>query len=332
MNRTDILSLMTRDDLPSLLAEADRVRQASVGDAVHLRGLIEFSNCCNRDCLYCGLRKSNRQVERYRMNTEEIFESAVYAAGLGFRSLVLQSGESETYKTEEMCALVRRIKNELHVAITLSIGEKSLQEYQALREAGADRYLLRFETSSEKLFNDLKPDSSQKDRMQCLKWLREAGFQVGSGIMVGLPGQTLEMIADDIYLMHQLDLDMVGFGPFIANPQTPLQGKSQASLELTLRTLAAIRIVMKNVHIPATTAMGAIDPQGREKALRAGANVLMPNVTPTKFRERYQLYPGKPGLAQAPEDTFTALVTLVQSVGRTVADNAGHSLKRSPRD
>ncbi|MBF0618772.1 MAG: [FeFe] hydrogenase H-cluster radical SAM maturase HydE [Candidatus Omnitrophica bacterium] len=330
MNRDDILKSLMTADLAALCAEADRVRREHVGDAVHLRGLIEFSNACGRDCLYCGLRRSNREVVRYRMGTDEIFASAAFAAGLGFKSLVLQSGESAQYETDALCALVRRIKAELGVAITLSIGEKTREEYAALKKAGADRYLLRFETSSDVLFRKLKPDSSQAERMACLHALREVGFQVGSGIMVGLPGQTVEMIADDIFLMQELDLDMIGFGPFIANPETPLKDQGNASLDLTLRTLAVIRIVMKNVHIPATTAMGTIDPEGRQKALRAGANVLMPNVTPTVYREMYQLYPNKPGLKQAPSDTFETLVKLVHSVGRTVAIDAGHSLKPAP--
>jgi biotin synthase len=327
MTKEEILAMLQTKDVPALFAGADRVRRENVGDAVHLRGLIEFSNACGRDCLYCGIRKSNTGVPRYRMSVDEIFDSAVYAAGLGFKSLVLQSGENCQYPLEAMCAVIRRIKDELGVAITLSIGEKTRAEYAALRTAGADRYLLRFETSSDKLFNMLKPDSSRAERMACLGWLREVGFQVGSGIMVGLPGQTLEMIADDIFLMQELDLDMIGFGPFIADPQTPLKGSEGGSLDLTLRTLAVIRIVMKNVHIPATTAMGTIDPQGRQKALGCGANVLMPNVTPTKYRELYQLYPNKPGLKQAPSDTYQTLVNLVHSIGRSVATDAGHSLK-----
>ncbi len=329
MNRDEILQMLTVKDASVLYAEADRVRHEYVGDAVHLRGLIEFSNTCGRDCLYCGIRRSNSSVGRYRMSVEKIFACAKEAKELGFKSLVLQSGESAQYTLNEMCLLLRRIKQELGLAITLSIGEKTHAEYAALKQAGADRYLLRFETSSEKLFCELKPDSSRQDRMKCLGWLREVGFQVGSGIMVGLPGQTIEMIADDILLMQELDLDMVGFGPFIADPATPLGSAGSASLDLTLRTLAVIRIVMKNVHIPATTAMGTIDPEGRQKALKAGANVLMPNVTPTQYREMYQLYPGKPGLKQAPSDTFETLVRLVKSIGRTVADDPGHSLKAS---
>ncbi len=327
MDKAGVMALLTTDDPEALYTRADQVRRESVGDKVHLRGLIEFSNVCGRDCLYCGLRRSNRAVARYRMGTQEIFSAAAYAAGLGFKSLVLQSGENCQYPADEMCALLRRIKRELGTAVTLSIGEKTLDEYVALRRSGADRYLLRFETSSSALFQRFKPDSSQQQRMQCLDWLRQAGFQVGSGIMVGLPGQTIEMIADDILLMQELDLDMIGFGPFIANAQTPLSGLGEASLDLTLRTLATIRIVMKDVHIPATTAMGAIDPQCRQRALNAGANVLMPNVTPTQYREMYQLYPGKPGLAQAPSDTYDTLVDLVRSIGRDVADDAGHSLK-----
>ena len=329
MTKQDILRLLTASDGSALFAEADRVRRENVGDAVHLRGLIEFSNVCARDCSYCGLRRSNHAMARYTMTAGEIQDAAFGAFRLGLKSLVLQSGESGQYPLDEMCTIIRRIKKETGLAITLSIGEKSLADYKALKEAGADRYLLRFETSCGRLFQELKPDSSKKHRMQCLQWLREADFQVGSGMMVGLPGQTMEIIADDIVLMQELDLDMVGFGPFIANAQTPLKDTGYASLELVLRVLAVIRIVMKNVHIPATTAMGTLDPNGREKALCCGANVLMPNVTPIQYREMYQLYPGKPGLAQAPSDTVETLRSLVLSMGRTVSDDAGHSLKRS---
>ncbi|MBF0594671.1 MAG: [FeFe] hydrogenase H-cluster radical SAM maturase HydE, partial [Candidatus Omnitrophica bacterium] len=196
------------------------------------------------------------------------------------------------------------------------------------KDAGADRFLLRFETSSEKLFGELKPDSSYEERMRCLGWLRELGYQVGSGIMVGLPGQTLAMIADDILLMKKLDLDMIGIGPFIANPQTPLEGSSCGTLDLTLRTLAVIRIVTRNTHLPATTAMGSIDKQGRQKALKCGANVLMPNVTPTKYRAQYQLYPGKICIEDKPGDCFLCISGMVKMLGRTIADDPGHSLKR----
>lgn len=315
----------------ALFGEADRVRRLHCGDAVHLRGLVEFSNCCGRDCLYCGLRRSNRELERYRMGPEEIFEAAAGAARSGYRSVVLQSGENDRYGLEDMCGLVRRIKSALGLAVTLSLGEKTYDEYAALKEAGADRYLLRFETSSEGLFRQLKPDSSYPERLRCLRWLRELGYQVGSGIMVGLPGQTAEMIADDILLMRELDLDMVGIGPFIANPLTPLKDAPSGTLELTLKAVALIRIVTRNTHIPATTAMGSIDPQGRQKALCCGANVLMPNVTPTRYRGLYQLYPNKICLGEQPAECATCVGAMLRSLGRTVAEDPGHSLKR-PRE
>jgi biotin synthase len=327
MTRDEIIYLLSSDDKAALFGEADRVRRLHVGDAVHLRGLIEFSNACGRDCLYCGLRRSNSAVERYRMTPDEIFETAKVAGSLGYKSLVLQSGENCQYPVKDMCALLRRIKAEIGIAITLSMGEKTREEYAALKQAGADRYLLRFETSSEKLFAELKPDSSFQERFQCLTWLRELGFQVGSGIMVGLPGQTLEMVADDILLMEKLDLDMIGIGPFIANPQTPLKDAPSGTLDLTLKAVAILRIITKNAHIPATTAMGSIETGGREKALRCGANVLMPNVTPVKYREHYQLYPNKICIKDQPGECAACIAGMVHALGRTIATDAGHSLK-----
>lgn len=330
MTRDELIDQLQTEGSAALFGEADRVRRLHVGNAVHLRGLIEFSNVCGRDCLYCGLRRSNARVKRYHMDLGEIFEAAKTAASLGYQSLVLQSGESAQYSTEAMCALVSRIKKELGVAVTLSLGEKTRDEYKALREAGADRYLLRFETSSPELFHSLRPDSSFENRFRCLQWLRETGFQVGSGIMVGLPGQTAGMIADDILILNELDLDMIGIGPFIANPDTPLGAAPGGTLELTLRTLALIRIMTKNTHIPATTAMGSVDKEGRQKALCCGANVLMPNVTPTRYREHYQLYPGKICIKDEPGDCFLCISGMVRSLGRTISNDAGHSLKRPP--
>lgn len=328
MTRDQIIQCLKIDDPKELFAKADRVRKEYVGDAVHLRGLIEFSNICGKDCLYCGIRRSNKDVHRYRLAIDDIFDTARSAKQLGYKSLVLQSGESEQYPLDVMCGLVRRIKDELGIAVTLSIGEKSREEYAALKDAGADRYLLRFETSAEKIFSDLRPGSSLEDRLRCLRWLRDLGYQVGSGIMVGLPGQTLEMIADDILLMNALDLDMIGIGPFIADPHTPLKDSPSGTLDLTLRALALIRITTKNTHLPATTAMGSIDPQGRQKALRCGANVLMPNVTPTKYREHYQLYPNKICIKDKPGDCFLCISGMVAMLGRKVSDDAGHSLKK----
>ena len=328
MTRTEIIKALNSTDTESLFYEANRVRREYMGNGVHLRGLIEFSNVCGRDCLYCGIRRSNRDVFRYKMPVDDIFETAVEAKKLGYKSLVLQSGENCQYPLTEMCNIISRIKDELGLAITLSIGEKTRDEYAALKEAGADRYLLRFVTSAQEIFHQLRPGSSFENRIRCLKWLRELGFQVGSGIMVGLPGQTIEMIADDILLMNILDLDMIGIGPFIPDPHTPLKDAQGGSLELTLKTLALIRITTKNTHLPATTAMGSIDPQGRQKALGAGANVLMPNVTPSKYRKHYQLYPNKICIKDKPGDCSLCIAGMVAMLDRTIAIDAGHSLKQ----
>jgi biotin synthase len=215
------------------------------------------------------------------------------------------------------------------LSVTVSAGEKTREIYKAYRQAGADRYLLRFETSSETLFNRLRPQSSLSSRLRCLRELKELDFQVGSGIMVGLPGQTFDILADDIDLLRELDLDMIGIGPFIANPDTPLRGEKNGLLDLTLRVVALLRLVTKNTHIPATTAMGSIDPLGREKALQCGANVLMPNVTPTQYRKHYRLYPGKICLTDDPQTCSSCLTTRLASLGRTVAGDHGHSLKKN---
>lgn len=329
MNKRQIIKYLREENAGDLFAEANRVREEYMGDAIHLRGLIEFSNICGCDCLYCGLRRSNVRIKRYRMDIEEIFQSIQAAYQLGYKSVVLQSGEHCEFSVMDLCSLLSRVKKNFDIAITLSIGEKTYEEYKILKESGADRYLLRFETSHEALFKKLKPDSSYEKRMECLKWLKDLNYQVGSGIMLGLPGQTDEMIADDILLMKQMDLDMIGIGPFIVNPHTPLENEKSGTLFLTLKTLALIRIVTKNTHIPATTAMGSIDPNGRQKALQCGANVLMPNVTPTKYREHYQLYPNKICISDSPSDCFGCISSMAASLGRTISSDHGHSLKKT---
>ncbi len=329
--KNQIVALLKETDesvVKELLQEADRVRHECVGDAVHLRGLIEFSNYCRRDCLFCGLRRSNKKRERYRMPVEEILETAREAHDMGFKTLVLQSGEADTYPIEALGGLLRDIKSETGIAATLSIGEHSYDDYKRLREAGADRFLLRFETSDRELFKRLKPDSDYDQRFQCLSWLRELGYQVGSGIMVGLPGQTLESIADDILLFKDLALDMIGLGPFISNPDTPLAGTANGSLDLVLRVTALTRIVTRNTHIPATTATGTIDPEGRQKALQCGANVLMPNLTPLKYKKNYLLYPDKICIDEDGSKCRFCTESMVLELGRTISPDAGHSLKR----
>ncbi len=330
ITKREIIRLLKEKDesvVQDIFDEADRIRRVFAGDAVHLRGLIEFSNYCRRNCLYCGLRRDNRKITRYRMTTDEILAAAVQAGDMGFKTVVLQSGEDPGYPIETLCELVRNVKASTGAAITLSIGERSYEDYRKLRKAGADRYLLRFETSDPALFRALKPDSIHADRLQCLRWLAELGYQVGSGIIVGLPFQTMESLADDILKFMEMDLDMIGIGPYISHPDTPLAGSPDGIIDQVLKVTALTRIVTRDVHMPATTATGTIDPRGRQKALQCGANVLMPNVTPLRYRKHYQIYPGKICIGEEPHACRSCVEGMVLGLGRTVSRDAGHSLK-----
>jgi biotin synthase len=330
LDRQGIIDILQEPDgrvLDDLCRQACAIRKECVGDRVYLRGIIEFSNYCSRDCLYCGLRSSNATMKRYRMSLDEIEACARAARQLELRTIVLQSGEDGVLDIRWLCEMVRRVKA-LDVAVTVSVGERSFADYRSLKEAGADRYLLKFETSDEALFAKLKPDSSYTERMRCLEWLRQLDYQVGSGIMIGLPGQTPESIADDILLFKELDLDMIGVGPFIAHPDTPLVGTPTVPIEQVLKAVALTRIVTRNAHIPATTATGSIDPAGREKALRAGANVVMPDITPVKYRPMYEIYPGKACVGEQVQDCLPCLVSRIQSAGLEVSFERGDSVKR----
>ncbi len=329
MNRQAIIDILRSQDaqvLDDLCRQANAIRKECVGDRVYLRGIIEFSNYCSRDCLYCGLRRSNAALKRYRMSLDEIEACARAARQLDLRTIVLQSGEDGALSIEWLCEMVRRVKA-LDVAVTVSVGERTYDDYRRLKEAGADRYLLKFETSDEALFAKLKPDSSYQARMECLEWLKQLDYQVGSGIMVGLPGQTPESIADDILLFEELDLDMIGVGPFIAHPDTPLAGASTVPIEQVLKAVALTRIVTRNTHIPATTATGSIDPAGRERALRAGANVVMPDITPVKYRPMYEIYPGKACIGEQVEDCLPCLISRIESTGLEISFDRGDSVK-----
>lgn len=305
-----------------LFSDADRCRKERVGDEVYLRGVIEFSNYCRMDCLYCGLRRSNASLKRYRMEAKEILESAALAAGLRIPTIVLQSGEDKFWKIKDICLLVEKIKK-LKVAVTLSIGELSAADYRRLRNAGADRYLLRFETSDAALYRKLRPHSTLSKRLRCLAALRKSGYEVGSGIMVGLPGQSAESIAEDILLFKELDIDMIGIGPFIPHPHTPLSGASPGTLGLALKAVALTRLVTGNTNIPATTAVGTIDPRGRQKALACGANVLMPNITPAAYRKHYEIYPDKICISEEVSKCRGCAEGMIEASGRTLSFGIG---------
>lgn len=329
-NINDLTELVEADEESAkiIFEEADRLREREMGNQVHLRGLIEFSNYCSRKCLYCGIRSEVAPLTRYRMSIDEIVRSAEKAEELGYKSVVLQSGEDPFYSAEKLAELIHRIKASTGLAITLSCGEFSYEDYKRMKAAGADRYLLRFETADSELYSFLHPDSELKQRLECLQYLKDLDYQVGTGFMVGLPGETSEIMAKNLLLLKEYDVDMAGIGPFLPNPKTPLSNEKGGTLLMSLKAIALARLILRNAHIPATTAMGSLDPQGRQKALKAGANVVMPNVTPMQYREMYQLYPNKICLTDDPGHCRNCITGIIHSLGRSVATDQGHTLKR----
>lgn len=321
-----LLATEQKDELHALFRAADQTRRKYVGDEVHFRGIVEFSNYCIKNCLYCGLRRDNPKVHRYRMKPEEIIETCTAAAKAGFKTIVLQAGEDPHYSADKLADIIYRIKAEHDVAITLSLGENTPAYYRYLRDAGADRYLLKHETADPGLFAYLRPGTSLEHRLNCLKHLKRMGYQTGSGNIVGLPGQSLHNLAEDILLMRKLEIDMAGIGPFIPNEHTPLAGCPQGDLDLTLKMIAITRLMLPWINLPATTALGTIHPRGREMALKCGANVIMPNVTPESFRRHYRIYPGKENLIKG-VGKLESLKTLVLSMGRKISRTKGDAKK-----
>ncbi len=327
--------------LESLWAAADEARHRFVGDAVHLRGLIEVSNYCVRGCTYCGIRAANRRVERYRVSADVVLGCAHKAVEFGYGTLVMQAGEDYGIEREWMADVLRRIRSETAVsAITLSLGERPDEDLVAWREAGADRYLLRFETSDDALYRYIHPDLPGRvsDRMAILRRLQELGYEAGTGIMVGIPGQTHASIAADIELFRGMDMDMIGIGPYLPHPATPLgqeferrQGEDdwppdQApnSELMTCKVLALTRLARPDSNLPATTALSLVDKAaGRAHGLQRGANVVMPNLTPPEERERYEIYPEKAAVHETAEAINESIMRLLSSLGRTVGAGAG---------
>jgi biotin synthase len=324
-----LLGLSEAEARETLFPAADAVRKTGVGDAVFLRGIIEFSNICTQDCLYCGLRRSNTDLKRYRMTDAEILAAARRIKKEGIGTVVLQSGEDGFFTTLRLCSLVEKIKADTGLAITLSVGERSREEYRAFRKAGAERYLLKYETTSEDLYRSLRPGRRLGDRLRSLTDLRELGYEVGTGNMVGLPGQTAEILADDLLLMKTLDADMLGIGPFLPHPQTPLASSPPGALFLTLKAVAVARLLTKTANIPATTALSTLNADGRLRALEGGANVVMPDFTPPAYRLHYEIYPGR----ERAMDLSTFLRQLyidIEKVGRKVGKGSGGRQKIEP--
>lgn len=289
----DLLATDAFDNL--LYSYADKARQEYYGKEVYLRGLIEFTNYCKNDCYYCGIRKSNKNAVRYRLTQQDILDCCKEGYSLGFRTFVLQGGEDMYFTDQRICEIVSSIRNKYSdCAITLSLGERSKESYQSFYNAGANRYLLRHETANNIHYSKLHPNNmSHENRKRCLFNLKEIGFQVGSGFMVGSPFQTVENLVEDIRFLQQLKPDMIGIGPYINHTETPFKNYKNGDLKLTLRMISILRLMFPYALIPSTTALGTIHPQGREMGLKAGANVVMPNLSPVRVRKLYDLYENK---------------------------------------
>ena len=325
----ELLRISEPRDLRLLFDRAYRIKEKHVGRTVYLRGIIEFSNICRKNCYYCGIRQGNNAVKRFQMSTEEILDAARWARDNRYGSVVLQSGERRDrefvrFVKKTVAAIEKMSRGEL--AVTLSLGEQTLDTFRSWREAGADRYLLRIETSNPKLYRTLHPeDHDHRFRLRCLDHLRSAGFQVGTGVMIGFPGQTMEDLVDDILFFKKEDVDMIGMGPFIPHHHTPLgtcydgvSGWKKRQLELGLKMIALTRMVLKDVNIASTTALQTLRSDGRELGLRAGANVIMPNITQTQYRSDYQLYDGKACLDENAAMCRDCLRARIESLGETI--------------
>jgi len=348
MEKKEIIQWLKCEDdakLAELWQRADSVRQVHVGNSVHLRGLLEISNICGRDCHYCGIRAGNGELERYRMPEEEIMACVREAVDYRYGTVVMQAGEDPGITREWMAALIRRIKDETPLAVTLSLGERNDEDLSAWREAGADRYLLRFETSNRELYDRIHPPlpGSRSDRILLLRRLREIGYEIGSGVMIGIPGQTWGDLADDIETFRTLDLDMIGIGPFIPHGGTPL-GSNDAELRapdgeqvpntelMTYKVIALARIACPDANIPSTTALATLNtPTGRELGLSRGANIVMPNLTPKKYRAMYEIYPAKACIDETAADCRACMHRRIISIGREVGSGQGDSPNRGKK-
>lgn len=331
LTREEIIFLLENRDAETqayLAEKASETARKHYGNKVFVRGLIEFTNYCKNDCYYCGIRCGNKNAQRYRLTEDEILECASHGYGLGFRTIVLQGGEDAFFTDEKMVGIIKGIKREHpDCAVTLSIGEKSYGSYKKFYDAGADRYLLRHETADPEHYAKLHPQTlSSENRKQCLYNLKEIGFQTGAGFMVGSPYQTLENIADDLLFLKKLDPAMIGIGPFIPHKDTVFAGEKAGTLELTLFLLSMIRLMLPTVLLPATTALGTIDPRGREKGILAGANVVMPNLSPVGVRKKYDLYDNKICTGEEAAECMNCLKNRIENIGYEIVTDRGDNI------
>lgn len=318
-----------KETIEYLASKAREVRESIYGKEVYLRGLIEFTNYCKNDCLYCGIRRSNKNAERYRLTEEEILSCCEVGYKLGFRTFVLQGGEDAYFNDDVLVPLIKEIKEKYpDCALTLSVGEREKDSYQKLFDAGADRYLLRHETADKEHYESLHPaELSFEHRMQCLWDLKEIGYQVGCGMMIGSPNQTVKHLIKDLRFLQEFKPEMVGIGPFIPHHDTPFADRETGSVDITLKLLSIIRIMLPEVLLPATTALGTADGLGREKGILAGANVVMPNLSPTDVRGKYLLYDNKICTGDEAAECIRCMTLRVQKVGYEVVKKRGDHIR-----
>ena len=322
---TQVLSDFTEEDRIYAAGLAREVADSIYGKDIYIRGIVEFSNICKQNCYYCGLRCGNSKLERYRLTEQQILECCDSGYEYGFRTFVLQSGEDPYYTTETICSIVKCLK-ERHpdCAVTLSLGEKTYEEYKAYREAGADRYLLRHETANEEHYGKLHPaEMSWKNRMECLDNLKKLGYQTGCGVMIGSPEQTVECLVDDMLYMQDFEPEMIGLGPFLPHSDTPFRDKPKGSYEMTLYMISLCRLMLPTVLLPATTALGTIRPNGREQGVLAGANVIMPNLSPVQVRDKYMLYDNKICTGDTSSECRGCIERRMESIGYKVVITRG---------
>lgn len=317
------------EDEQYLFSKADSRKREIYQDKIFIRGLIELSNYCKNNCLYCGIRAANKNISRYRLTKEQVLGCAVNGYELGFRTFVLQGGEDTAYSDKDICDMVSSIKELFpDCAVTLSIGEKSYESYKAYREAGADRYLLRHETANKEHYKQLHPETmSFENRLRCLQDLKALAYQVGSGFMVGSPYQTPQDLITDLRFLQELQPDMIGIGPFIPHHQTPFANKKQGELHLTLRMLSILRLMFPKALLPSTTALGSIDPDGRIMGLQCGANVVMPNLSPLDVRELYKIYDNKAYINAEAAEGLSLLKAQASSIGCQIVIDRGDAKK-----
>jgi biotin synthase len=328
LNKNEIIDLLQTDNPQALFQRANSVRHEHCGDEIHLRGIIEYSNYCRCCCAYCGLTAENKSLHRYRMPIDEVVKTASDAFNKGLRTIVLQAGEDPGFTVDMICDMVERIKSIGDTAITLSCGEYERHEYSRMKDAGADRYLLKIETTNPDIYRKLHPDCDQQNRIRCIHDLKELGFQTGSGALIGLPAQTIEDIADDILFCADFDLDMATFSPFSPHPDTHLASYKGGTSEMGHRVIAVLRLALPDTHIPVSTALASITPEDYRIAINAGANVIMADITPGDYVQYYDLYPGKaPTGEKIYRDNVERLKKIIDEIGRPLSGGRGDSLK-----